>query len=61
MSEFQQIVEKLCDRRLNLSEVSKKTGLSRFTLHKIINGTQKSMKIENLMKLLEYFNGLIKI
>ena len=52
---FEQIAEKLRDRRLNLSEVSRKAGLSRFTLHKIVNGTQKSIKIENLIRLQTYF------
>ena len=52
---FEQIAEKLRDRRINLSEVSRKSGLSRFTLHKIVNGTQKSIKVDNLMKLEKYF------
>lgn len=53
--EIDKIIEKLCDRRVNLAEVSRSTGLSRFTLHKLINGTQKSIKIENLLKLEGYF------
>jgi len=53
--DFDEIVKKLCDRRLNLSEVSKTVGLSRFTLHKLINGTQKTLKIENFKKLIKYF------
>ena len=52
---FSELVEKLSDRRVNLSEVAKNVGLSRYTLHKIVNGTQKSIKIENLVKLEDYF------
>jgi DNA-binding Xre family transcriptional regulator len=56
--DFEKIIELMRDRRINLSEVSRKTGLSRFTLHKIVNGTQKTIKIENLKKLEVYFNGI---
>lgn len=54
---FNDLVTRLCDRRVKISDVAKQTGLSRFTLHKIVNGTQKTIKIENLKKLEEYFNG----